>query len=36
MYPKNEYEDLIKNNLENLKLKNFKTFVYSESRSLNR
>ena len=29
MYPKNEYADLIKKNLVNLKLKNFKTFTYS-------
>ncbi len=29
MYPKNEYEELIEKNLDNLKLKNFKTFTYS-------
>jgi len=29
MYPKNQYESLIKNKLEKLNLKNVKTFVYS-------
>jgi len=29
MYPKNNYEGLIKKNLESLELKNFKTFTYS-------
>ena len=29
MYPKNEYTELIEKNLDNLKLKNFKTFTYS-------
>ncbi len=29
MYPKNEYTELIEKNLDNLKLKNFKTFIYS-------
>ena len=29
MYPKNEYAELIEKNLDNLKLKNFKTFIYS-------
>ena len=29
MYPKNEYLELIEKNLDNLNLKNFKTFIYS-------